>query len=59
MLREVSAMISAIEDVQRAVTPEEQAAAGLRLDVEITFAMAGIRERNRQRLLDRIRNGTW
>ncbi|MEU4231126.1 hypothetical protein AB0F17_43115 [Nonomuraea sp. NPDC026600] len=56
---EVATLISALEDVQRAVTPEEQAAAGLRLEVETTFAMAGVHERNRQRLLKMIRNGIW
>ncbi|MET8006243.1 hypothetical protein [Nonomuraea glycinis] len=58
-LREVDALIHACEDVQRATTPEEKAAAGLRLEIETTYAMASLRERQRQRLLQMIRNGTW
>jgi hypothetical protein len=57
MMRGLGALIRALEDEARAVTPEEKAAAGLRREVEVTYMWADIRERNRQRILAQLRAG--
>lgn len=53
-IADIRALIEALEDVQRAQTPEEDAAAKLRLEVECALSHATSMERARRRALDMI-----
>lgn len=55
MLADVAALIDALDAVQAAKTPEEEAAAKLRVEVECALGHAASMERARARALDMIR----
>jgi len=55
-IAETIALIDCAEQVKRAVTDEEKAAAGLRLEAELALQWEAQRQRGKARLITRMRN---
>lgn len=56
MIRDVQSLIQALEALQSAKTPEEEAAAKLEIEVECALQWEVSREQNRRRLLRSLRS---
>lgn len=52
----IAALLACLEDVNRAVTDEEKAAAELQLQVEVTLQQEMQRQRDKERILRDMRN---
>lgn len=52
----IAVLLACLEDVQRAVTDEEKAAAELQLQVEVTLQQEMQRQRDKERILREMRN---